>query len=166
VPPPATAIKPEEVAAKSSEVANFVISFSEKFAVSPEIEKIQQSFPQISKRIDLDAAETTATVGAQPSSAFLEAQAHTSVLKNPPPQGLFVGYGDSSINFELRAWTDRFDKWVLIRSELASAVYDAVIAVGMAFPFPQRKVRILGDETAQKVASPRSGGGAETTQEK
>ena len=51
-----------------------MINFSEKFAVSPEIEKIQQSLPQISKRIDLDAAETTATVGAQPSLAFLEAQ--------------------------------------------------------------------------------------------
>ena len=74
VPPPATAIAPEEVAARSSEVTNLVITFSEKFVVSPEIEKIQQTLPEISKQIDLDAAETAATTGAQPSLAFLETQ--------------------------------------------------------------------------------------------
>ncbi len=74
VPPPAIAIKPEEVAAKSSEVTNLVLTFSEKFAVNPEIEKIQQALPEISKQIDLDAAETAATVGAQLSLAILEAQ--------------------------------------------------------------------------------------------
>ncbi len=67
------------------------------------------------------------------------------ILADPPPQALFMGYGDSSINFELRAWTDRFDDWQLIRSELATAVFDAVRAAGMSFPFPQREVRILGD---------------------
>ena len=216
-PPPATAIAPEEVAARSSDVTNLVITFSEKFALSHEIEKIQQLLPEISKQIDLDAAETAATVGAQLSLAILEtqralwqrwqlqvgtwltlftrravelrridlpvgvnygvtpqaviellektAQAHAAVLKNPPPQGLFMGYGDSSINFELRAWTAQFSNWSAIRSELAAAVYDAVYAAGMAFPFPQRDVRILGDETAQKAAAPRPGGSAETTRE-
>jgi len=73
------------------------------------------------------------------------------ILADPPPQALFMGYGDSSINFELRAWTDRFDDWQLIRSELATAVFDAIRAAGMSFPFPQREVRILGDaeETAR-----------------
>jgi len=74
VSPPATAIAPEEVAARSSEVTNLVITFAEKFAVSPEIEKIQQTLPEINKQIDLDAAETAAIIGAQPSLAFLEAQ--------------------------------------------------------------------------------------------
>ena len=69
--------------------------------------------------------------------------AHPRVLKNPPPQALFVGFGDSSINFELRAWTDQFIDWVKIRSELAVAVYDAVHAAGMSFPFPQRVVHLL-----------------------
>jgi small-conductance mechanosensitive channel len=58
---------------------------------------------------------------------------------------LFTGFGDSSINFELRAWTDQFDDWPQIRSELAVAVFDAVRAAGMTFPFPQREVRLLRD---------------------
>jgi small-conductance mechanosensitive channel len=71
-------------------------------------------------------------------------------LQNPPPKCLFTGYGESSINFELRAWTDQFDNWGAIRSELASAVYDAVYAAGMSFPFPQREVRVLADSKAEK----------------
>ncbi len=117
------------------------------------------------RRIDLPVG---VNYGAAPQAVIelLEktAQAHAAVLKTPPPKALFMGYGDSSINFELRAWTAQFSNWAAIRSELASAVYDAVYAAGMAFPFPQREVRILGDETAQKAAAPRSDGSTATTQ--
>jgi potassium-dependent mechanosensitive channel len=74
------------------------------------------------------------------------ATAHPMVLKNPRPKALFLGFGDSSINFELRAWTDQFKDWGKIRSELAVAVYDAVQGAGMSFPFPQREVRLLRDD--------------------
>jgi len=81
------------------------------------------------------------------------ARANQGVLEKPPPQCLFTGYGDSSINFELRAWTDQFNNWRTIRSELASAVYDAVRAAGMSFPFPQREVRLLRDPEPGASAS-------------
>jgi small-conductance mechanosensitive channel len=71
------------------------------------------------------------------------ARAHPGVLTTPPPQALLVGFGDSGINFELRAWTDRFFDWVQVRSELAVAVYDIIRAAGFSFPFPQREVRLL-----------------------
>jgi small-conductance mechanosensitive channel len=76
------------------------------------------------------------------------ANAHSMILKNPKPQVLFVGFGDNSINFELRAWTDQFIDWVKIRSELTVAVYDAVKAAGMAFPLSQHEVRLLRDDKA------------------
>jgi potassium-dependent mechanosensitive channel len=117
------------------------------------------------RRIDLPVGVNYG-VAPQAVIELLEktAQAHTAVLKHPPPKGLFTGYGDSSINFELRAWTAQFSNWSAIRSELATAVYDAVYAAGMTFPFPQRDVRVLGDSTAPKTAGARSGGSAETTQ--
>ncbi len=74
------------------------------------------------------------------------ALAHPKILRNPQPQVLFLGFGDSSINFELRAWTDQFGDWFNIRSELAVAVYDAVNAAGMSFPFPQREIRLIHDD--------------------
>jgi small-conductance mechanosensitive channel len=70
---------------------------------------------------------------------------HPQVLKTPAPRCLFMGYGDSSINFELRAWTDQAADYARIRSELNSAIYDAVNAAEMSFPFPQREVRLLSD---------------------
>ncbi len=78
---------------------------------------------------------------------------HPHILASPPPQALFTGYGDSSIDFELRAWTDRFEDWARIRSELATAVFDAVRAAGMSFPFPQREVRLLRDAESAKAAA-------------
>ena len=61
------------------------------------------------------------------------------------PHVFFLSYGDSSINFELRAWTDQSSTATEIRSDLAASVYDAVNAAGMSFPFPQREVRLLRD---------------------
>ncbi len=92
------------------------------------------------------------------------ASAHKGILEKPPPQALFMGYGDSSINFELRAWTDQFGHSALIRSELATAVYDAVYAAGMSFPFPQREVRVLGGPETGVPETSQPKGGAEPPQ--
>jgi potassium efflux system protein len=89
------------------------------------------------------------------------ARANPKVLRDPPPQALFVGFGDSSINFELRAWTDEFQQWRQVLSELAVAVYDAVHEAGMSFPFPQREVRLLQDLETGASASAQPERGAE-----
>jgi hypothetical protein len=87
--------------------------------------------------------------GASPKKviAILEAVARTTarVLANPPPRALFMSYGGSSINFELRVWTDETMSWRQVRSNLAVAVYDAILEAGIAFPFPQRKVHLVKD---------------------
>jgi potassium-dependent mechanosensitive channel len=75
------------------------------------------------------------------------ARAHSRVLENPAPRALFLAYGDSSINFELRAWTE-FANWQQVHSDLTVAVYDAVYAAGLTFPFPQRDVHLLSDSPA------------------
>jgi small-conductance mechanosensitive channel len=76
------------------------------------------------------------------------------VLRQPPPRAFFIGFGDSSINFELRAWTDQFDRWFQIQSELATAVYDAGQVAGISFPFPQREIRLLQDSPARPASDP------------
>ena len=40
-----------------------------------------------------------------------------------------------------------------IRSDLNAAIYDAVKAAGMSFPFPQREVRLLDDPESRASAS-------------
>jgi small-conductance mechanosensitive channel len=108
------------------------------------------------RRIDLPVG---LSYGAAPRTVIglLEgvARAHPLVFQDPPPQCLFMGYGDSSINFELRAWTD-YVHWIQVQSELTVAVYDAVYAAGLTFPFPQREVRLLSERVTVPPAA--SGG--------
>ena len=85
------------------------------------------------------------------------ARAHPEVLQNPAPRALFTGYGDSSINFELRAWAE-LAKWQQVHSDLTVAVYDAVYAAGMTFPFPQRDVHLLPANDAKATMALAEGG--------
>jgi small-conductance mechanosensitive channel len=98
------------------------------------------------RRIDLPLG---VNYGAEPKKVIrlLEelASAHKDILRDPSPQCLFLGYGDSSINFELRAWTDKFDDWPRVMSDLTVSIYDAVIEEGMTFPFPQHDVHLVHD---------------------
>jgi len=107
------------------------------------------------RRIDLSVS-VTSSVALQEVIELLEAVAATDprVLPKPPPQGLFVNYEDKALNFELRVWTDQFEGWPGIRSDLTAAVYDALIAAGMVAPLPQREVRLLRDPETEISPSP------------
>ena len=63
------------------------------------------------------------------------------VLANPEPVALFVGFGASALDFQLRAWSDD-PKWPQVRSELSLAVYRAFRGNGIEIPFPQQDVNL------------------------
>jgi len=111
-------------------------------------------------RIDLPLG---VNYGAEPKKVMrlLEelASAHPDILSNPPPQCLFLGYGDSSINFELRAWTDKFDDWPRVKSDLTVSIYDAVHEAGMTFPFNQHDVHLVNDSGTGSAGGTASGSG-------
>jgi potassium efflux system protein len=75
-------------------------------------------------------------------------RAHPQVLASPAPAAFFVEFADSGITFELRVWTNHFERWARIQTELASAVYAALHEAGMSIPFPQREVRLLREVPA------------------
>jgi potassium-dependent mechanosensitive channel len=60
------------------------------------------------------------------------AAAHPLINKDPPPQALVVRLGPDSLGLELRAWTDRSEQWMQIRSELAIAVSSALVSEKIA----------------------------------
>jgi potassium-dependent mechanosensitive channel len=70
------------------------------------------------------------------------AAAHPRLMTRPVPQALFMDFGDSALKFELRAWTDRFDTWLEIKSELNVAVHAALQEAGFEIAVPQREVRL------------------------
>lgn len=58
-------------------------------------------------------------------------------LDEPPPLVLFVGFGDSSIDFLLGVWMVKED-YLAVRNSIASEVQQAFIREGIEIPFPHR----------------------------
>jgi len=95
-----------------------------------------------SRRIDLPVNVAYGTSPDKVIEILLGvARAHPHVLSAPPPEALFLGFGDSALQFELRCW-GQFDLWVRVRSELAVALCAALGEAGIEIPFPQREVRL------------------------
>jgi small-conductance mechanosensitive channel len=51
---------------------------------------------------------------------------HPHIVKSPPAEVLMTGFGGGSLNLEVRAWTERFEDWSRIRSDLALAINGAL----------------------------------------
>jgi small-conductance mechanosensitive channel len=81
------------------------------------------------------------------------------VLEEPAPMVLFHGFGDSSLNFELRAWTGD-PAWWILASELRVKMYAALNEAGITIPFPQRDlhIRSVTDEAADALHKDRPDG--------
>ena len=63
-------------------------------------------------------------------------------LSFPAPVVLFRGFGDSSLDFELRFWVSDFLNHPIITSNIAGRVYDALEQAGIEVPFPQRDLHL------------------------
>jgi potassium efflux system protein len=73
------------------------------------------------------------------------------IIDEPAPVTLFKGFGDNSIDFELRGWTEDTERWVGLRSKLVTAVYAALNEANVEIPFPQRDVHLRSvDDDAAK----------------
>jgi small-conductance mechanosensitive channel len=70
------------------------------------------------------------------------AREQAGVLEHPAPRALFLGFGDSSLDFELRAWTPHFESYMATHSDLAVAIYRAFEEAGISIPFPQRDLHV------------------------
>ena len=69
------------------------------------------------------------------------AKAHPDVLEEPPPQAVFVAFGESSLVFELQAWS-YFDNSGSTQSDIAVGVSRALAEAGIEIPFPQRQLHL------------------------
>ncbi len=87
------------------------------------------------------------------------AEAHTMVLKDPAPTAFFLGFGDSTLDFQLLAWTNRTDLWAATKSEVTVAVNRALREAGVAIPGPRREIHVRTvDRDAAKVLARNSFG--------
>lgn len=65
------------------------------------------------------------------------------VHEDPPPVCRLIGFGDSSVDFELRIWiSDPEGGIVNVKSDVYVALWEAFRENGIEFPFPQRDIHI------------------------
>jgi small-conductance mechanosensitive channel len=70
------------------------------------------------------------------------AQDNPSVMSSPKPQVLFVGFGDSSLNFELRVFLSDIDYRRIVHSEILQEIDREFRLNGVEIPFPQRDLHL------------------------
>ena len=118
-------------------------------------------------RIDVGVGVSYEADPREVEKLLLEAADENEViLRRPPPRVLFMNYGDSSIDFELRAWLDDEMKVPQVRSDLLYCLWYKLKDAGVEIPFPQRDLHLKtgampifadsGEENAKD-----SGGGGE-----
>lgn len=83
------------------------------------------------------------------------AQEHPEVITDgraPGPRALFMGFGDSSLNFELRVRISRIDRRFSVQSDLNFAIDKAFRQENIRIPFPQRDLHLISyPEQQQQV---------------
>lgn len=89
---------------------------------------------------------------------------HGLIHKDPKPQVLFVDFGDSALNFEVRYWVDVMkNNAAQIGSDLRHMIAGAFAESGIVMAFPQRDVHLdasrpLPVQVVQPEAQPRASG--------
>ena len=81
------------------------------------------------------------------------ANEHPQILKDPAPDVIFTDYGDNSLNFALRVWTEeRAHSPAVLKSDLYFTLFERFSAAGIELPFPQRDLHIRSSDIALPFA--------------
>ncbi len=83
------------------------------------------------------------------------AQANQYVMKNPEPQILFMNFGNSSLDFELRVYVSDLDNMLKVRNEINLEIDRKFRENNVEIPFPQNDVHIrtMDESFKQSVSS-------------
>lgn len=69
------------------------------------------------------------------------------VMRDPKPSALFLGFGDSMLNFELRAMVPSIDHSLTVRHQLNNTIIKLLRENGISIAFPQRYVNLRLPDT-------------------
>ena len=101
----------------------------------------------ISYRSDVRKAMELMAAAAAAEPRVLADEVHKPVVR-------LVGFGDSSVDLELRIWVTDPEKGVVnIESDIRLAIWDAFHENGIEFPFPQRDIHIASAEGLEALAA-------------
>jgi potassium efflux system protein len=70
------------------------------------------------------------------------ARTNPQILKSPEPKAIFLRFGDSSLEFELRVYVKRIDDWIPMLHAMNRAIDKEFRQAGIEIAFPQRDVHL------------------------
>ncbi|MGD9326936.1 MAG: mechanosensitive ion channel [Desulfobacterales bacterium] len=70
------------------------------------------------------------------------ARENPMVLEEPAPSAIFTGFGDNSLNFEVRAFINNINNWYPMVNRLNRQINNEFKKAGITIAFPQRDVHL------------------------
>ena len=68
---------------------------------------------------------------------------HPLVLQNPEPMVIFMGFGESTLDFELRVYLADVFNGISVRNDIRVAIFERFRDAGITIPYPQRDLHII-----------------------
>ena len=124
-------------------------TFQNKLAILPNSEvlgvKIEHYTANTRRRLDLPVGVAYGTDLREAKRVLEEAAVSASISPYPGngPKVVLKGFGDSSINFDVRVWCLSRDYWEA-QTRGVMAINDALHGAGIEIPFPQRTLTFGG----------------------
>jgi len=104
---------------------------------------VNWTLSDMNRRLDISVGVAYGTDPKKVLDLLMEVTKSTpGVAEEPQPTVLFSGFGASSLDFSVRAWTNNFADWVRIRSLLTVRIHDAIVEAGIEIPFPQQDLHL------------------------
>lgn len=82
------------------------------------------------------------------------ANAHAEVVPSPAPRVVFMDFGASSLDFQLRVFLNDIGDCTIVASDLRFAIFNAFAEAGIEIPFPQRDINIRDVDTIAEAFQP------------
>jgi small-conductance mechanosensitive channel len=121
---------------------------------------INWTLSDMTRRVDVDVGVAYGSDPRRVLKLLAEVAAGTpGISAEPAPAVLFVRMASSSLDFGVRAWTNDFNNWVTIRTEMTARIYEALRREGIEIPFPQQDLHL---RTVTEHAGARLQGGGAT----
>jgi potassium efflux system protein len=99
------------------------------------------------RRVDVPVHVAYGTDPERVIKMLLEiAVSNSEVLRRPEPSAVFMGFGESSLQFLLMFWADQ-DTHFRLRSDVSIRINVALREQGIEIPLPQREIRVHSSES-------------------
>ena len=95
------------------------------------------------RRFDMTVGVAYGSDPARVLAVLAQAAADTpGIAQQPAPAIVLTGYGDSTLDFQVQAWTGDIGTWKQVRGDLLSRTLAALQAAGIAIPYRQIDINL------------------------